>query len=827
MSPTTSAPDIVRRVPTDEELDAIPPEMQRVFLVEAAEDLKQLRLAALALEEQPDEVEPLLAMSRVAHKIRGTASTLNFDALAELALIFEDHLAAIHSRQATLDAGGVSTLVRYIMLVQEALAAAQEGRPQDPSWILQARSWRQRQRIGSASALDEHASAAPEVMPLVTRPLPAVAAPKPDLPPRPAPSPEADSSVRVDVRRLDHLMNHVSDLALNRASLAQIRSDGLRLQEEMERALARLTELSTDIIESYPALARRATPGAASARLASIGDAWDSLEGVRQDELDHALRVLAEVVSDLTTTSRTLRSTLTRLSSISDDQAHIAAEIQRDVTQIRLVPLGDIVPRLQLEVRGLASQLSKHIGLTVQGEMTQIDRNVSEALSEPLLQLVRNAAMHGIEPLDERRALSKPETGSIWLHAYHVGGEVIIEVGDDGRGINPHVLAASAVALGVLDADAARMLSIPEALDLMFWPGVTGKPGADVLGGRGIGLVDVRKEVEALKGSIHVHNSAGQSTVFRIRVPMSLSIVRALLVRSGEFRYAIPFASVLRTVTLADGDIVFAASDTMDVPNGSAATRHIVRLAREHTGTQNELLSGAHTEVPVVALLDLLGLDYAGRDAQTALIVQVRRGQVALLVDEIYGDQEVVVRALPAHLRRKSVRGTTVTPSGEVLLLLDVSELAAHVLEGGPLPMPHAPRPLPQPAQSLAPRVLVVDDSISIRRSLEQALDHAGFEVQLARDGIEALEMMLASLPHVVVLDIEMPRLDGFELLSILHGSSQFEGVRVAILTSRATDKHRERAASLGASAYLVKPCPAETLIETVRTLIGEPARIS
>jgi DNA-binding response OmpR family regulator len=173
------------------------------------------------------------------------------------------------------------------------------------------------------------------------------------------------------------------------------------------------------------------------------------------------------------------------------------------------------------------------------------------------------------------------------------------------------------------------------------------------------------------------------------------------------------------------------------------------------------------------------------------------------------------------------VRGTTVTPSGEVLLLLDVSELAADVLEGGPLPMPHYPRPLPQPAQNMAPRVLVVDDSISIRRSLEQVLNHAGFEVQLARDGIEALEMMLTSLPHVVVLDIEMPRLDGFELLSILHGSPQFEGVRVAILTSRATDKHRERAASLGASAYLVKPCPAETLIETVRTLVAEPARVS
>jgi chemosensory pili system protein ChpA (sensor histidine kinase/response regulator) len=230
----------------------------------------------------------------------------------------------------------------------------------------------------------------------------------------------------------------------------------------------------------------------------------------------------------------------------------------------------------------------------------------------------------------------------------------------------------------------------------------------------------------------------------------------------------------------------------------------------------------AYDEIPLVSLAALLGIEEDQHLLDMGLVVDVGRQRVALLVDDVLGDQEVVVQALPAHLRRRAVRGATVTSDGHVLLLLDLPELVSGMLEGTVVPRRHAARATPPVLSTLAPRVLVVDDSISIRRTLEQTLTRAGFEVELARDGIEALDRMLVSAPRVVVLDIEMPRLDGYELLTILRDTPQFADVRVVMLTSRAAEKHREHALQLGARAYLVKPCPQDTLIATVRGLLEE-----
>jgi chemosensory pili system protein ChpA (sensor histidine kinase/response regulator) len=224
-----------------------------------------------------------------------------------------------------------------------------------------------------------------------------------------------------------------------------------------------------------------------------------------------------------------------------------------------------------------------------------------------------------------------------------------------------------------------------------------------------------------------------------------------------------------------------------------------------------------YEHVPALQLADLLGFESSIPAIQIALILDVGRRRVALLVDQVSDDQEVVVQTLPSHLRRRSIRGTTVTPDGLVQLLLDLPELLQSIHTGNQLALAPRRKPLPPAEVSKAPRVLVVDDSMSIRGALELTLTRAGFDVQLARDGIEAFEMMRVAVPRVVVLDIEMPRLDGFELLSVMRETPQFADIRVIMLTSRAADKHREQALKLGASAYLIKPCPQETLIETVR----------
>jgi chemosensory pili system protein ChpA (sensor histidine kinase/response regulator) len=293
----------------------------------------------------------------------------------------------------------------------------------------------------------------------------------------------------------------------------------------------------------------------------------------------------------------------------------------------------------------------------------------------------------------------------------------------------------------------------------------------------------------------------------------------------------VPFSSVKRTLSLKASEILVSAPAA---PAGGApanptlvsTTRPTQRIRLEREEAQLAPGGGAgqtYDEIPAFALAPLLGLEYEPRDPQPALLMEVGRESVAFLVDGVFEEQEVAVQALPRALQRRAVRGASVTSDGQVLLLLDLPELAAGMLDGSDALPPPRPRAVPRFAETQAPRVLVVDDSVTIRQTLEHMLRRGGFEVRLARDGIEALDMMLVNPPRVVVLDIEMPRLDGFEVLSILRNSPQFNDVRVVMLTSRAAEKHREHALKLGARAYLIKPCPQETLLETVRALLAEP----
>jgi len=334
-----------------------------------------------------------------------------------------------------------------------------------------------------------------------------------------------------------------------------------------------------------------------------------------------------------------------------------------------------------------------------------------------------------------------------------------------------------------------------------------------------MGLDEVRTIIQRLKGSVHVRSEHGRGLVFTIRVPISLSIVRALRVGAGGQQFAVPFSAVQRTVTLTETNLVGPESPPLaDGWQGRFERR--IRIERERSQAAPD--EPAYDEIPLVSLAALLGIEGGQHQLDMGLVVDAGRQRVALLVDDVLGDQEVVVQALPAHLRRRAVRGATVTSDGHVLLLLDLPELVSGMLEGTVVPRRRAARSTPPVVSTSPPRVLVVDDSISIRRTLEQTLTRAGFEVELARDGIEALDRMLVSTPRVVVLDIEMPRLDGYELLTILRGTPQFADVPVVMLTSRAAEKHREHALQLGARAYLVKPCPQDTLIATVRGLLEE-----
>ncbi len=837
------------RIPSAEELDTIPPEMKRLFVVETEDDLQELRVWLLKYEQHPDDPAILPAMGRIAHKIKGAAATLGYDVLAELTHIIEEVIKVLQTRRVPAGPVPVSVFVGIMELLQVAQDAANAEQAVDPHLVTQARALYDELVASGNSA--QAAAPVPRMRGLgmaeATEPV--------ETPSRGHRTGESETLLRVDVRHLDNLMKQTRELVITRAAMKQARDEVERLQAELDRSLVRLTALSDQLSDLRPAERPRLPPTGEVATSASAARApfglrlferseraprageskppvpasaaqvtWDELELDRFTEVDHAFRSLNEVAGDISTTSKALRAMLSRLTEQSKEQMDLARQMQHEVNQMRLVPLKELVPRLQLEVRRIASHMDRAVEFVVRGEATEIDRNISEALAEPLIQLVRNAVVHGIESREERLELGKAEVAAIWMHAYYVGGEVIIEVGDDGRGVNPHRLLASAVAAEVLDSETAHGLSTAEALDLMFVPGVTTAGEVRAVGGRGIGLDEVRTAIQRLKGTIVVRSEPGQGAVFRIRVPISHSFVRSLRVQAGGQWYAVPFSAVVRTMSLDSSELLTTTETTQEGADAGVRVSRRIRIGHGDSALPVEggpaIGDHAYEEIPAYALAELLGFEQTMRNPQMALVVDLGHHRAALLVDGVFGDEEVVVQALPPHLRRRAVHGAIVTLDGQVMLLLDIPELVAGARNGVPRATAPRPRPTPRIEESKAPRILVVDDSVSIRRALELTLTRAGFEVLLAHDGIEALDSMLVSLPQVVVLDIEMPRLDGFELLAILREWPQFAGVRVVMLTSRAGDKHREHALKLGAEAYLIKPCPQETLIETVRGLL-------
>lgn len=811
---------------SDADLDVIPPELRRAFIAETITDLHDLRAALLELERQPGDVAHAQTMGRITHKIKGAAATYGFDVLAELTHTLEDALRALPAAtQHSARAAAMEQIITCVGLMEAALEAGARDEPPDAALVRQAEALRARvgtHAPGSMPALAPRPTA-------TEPPLPSASAP--DDRPHSTRGADADAAgqseppLRVAIQRLDGLMNLVSALATNRATLSDIRAGLATVRDEMDHSMGRLRTICEQLGDAP-------LGGAALAGTPPPPARWDALGLDRFTEVDQALRSLREAVDDVTTNAGSLRGLLQRLGQASDEHELLMGKMQQDIMQMRLVPLRDLVPRLQLATRRLATQLGKEVVLAVTGELTQIDRNISEALGEPLIQLIHNAVVHGIEAPDERAAAGKPAQGHVWLHAYYAGNEVIVEVGDDGRGVNPHAVLAAAVLADMLDEQEARALSPSQALDLMFLPGLTTVKTPELTGGRGVGLDEVRTAIQALKGQIHVRSVAGRGAVFRVRVPISLSIIRALQIQVGEECFAVPFAAVRRTIALLPGQVLASAPSAAGViaPPPSAQTDALADVPRRirverasddgHVDGTLPRANQAYEEIPALDLAQLLGLALPRTEPHTALVVETERQQVALLVDEVHHDRELVVRALPRHLRRRYVRGATVTPDGRMLLLLDLPELITGVLHDGP--RPHF-RAVARPAPPVAPHVLVVDDSSSMRHALHAVLGHAGFTVQVAHDGLEALGLMMTSLPRVIVLDIEMPRLDGFELLGILRERPQFAGVRVALLTSRAAEHHRAHAQALGADAYLVKPCPQDVLVATIQHLANAP----
>jgi two-component system chemotaxis sensor kinase CheA len=474
--------------------------------------------------------------------------------------------------------------------------------------------------------------------------------------------------------------------------------------------------------------------------------------------------------------------------------AQVTADLHDDVRRTRMVPVAAVFEVFPRMVRDLARASGKEITLRAEGGQTEVDRSVLEQVKDPLTHLLRNCVDHGIEPPETRAGAGKPRHGTICLSARQRNDTLVVEVADDGAGIDPARVRAAALQQGLLGAEAAADLSDREATGLVFRSGLSTSPLVTDLSGRGVGLDVVRDAVERLHGSVEVHSTVGHGTTFVLSLPLSVSTVHCLMLQAGGQTFALPATLVQRVLRVAAEAV------------GRAEGRPVVRVGDR--------------PVALARLTDVLGVQAAdGADPGStgpAAVLSIQGVQVALLVERLAGTHELVVKSLPPPLSRvRHIAGAAVLGTGEVAMILNAADLVASVERGEPHPPATPAHPDSGPAT-----ILVAEDSITTRTLEKNVLEAAGYRVEAAADGLAAWSLLRSSDCDLVVADIEMPGMDGFELTAKIRADPRLADLPVVLVTSRDSREDHERGALVGADAYIVKGgFDQNRLIDTIRRL--------
>jgi chemosensory pili system protein ChpA (sensor histidine kinase/response regulator) len=603
-----------------------------------------------------------------------------------------------------------------------------------------------------------------------------------------APGAQPRALLRVRADLVDRLVDEAGEVSIARSRMeVELRT--------MRNALHDLTETVIRIRNQVREVEIQAESQLQS-RMADAQSAdapFDPLEFDRFTRLQELTRFLAETGSDVSALQQGILSGLDGLEGALSAQRRMTRVLQEGLMRVRLVPFGRLAERLHRVARLTAREAGKRVALDIRGGQVELERGVMERIAAPLEHMLRNAVVHGVETPGERREAGKRETGAVHLEVRQEGNEVVLVLSDDGRGLDLQRIRSRALAAGLLRAE--DEVSDDEAAQLIFAAGISTAEHLTEAAGRGVGLDVVRTEIGSLGGRMQLAFQAGQGTTFTIYLPMTLSVVQALLVRSGDQVFALPTLMVEQVQKVKP-----------ELLQQLLAAGHLTWQERTYPVHELRHLLGNAEHAPVLHRYNALVLLRSG--AQRA----------AIHVDELLGNQEIVVKSIGSQLARVTgIAGAAVLGSGRSVLILN-PVLLTQWAPGEPAPARPSPELAPEPVR---PAVMVVDDSLTIRRITGRLLSRAGYEVIEARDGVDAVEKLRGTLPQVLVLDIEMPRMDGFELTRHVRGDPRLRHIPIIVISSRTAEKHRRYAAELGVNLFLGKPFQEDELLAHIAGFVA------
>lgn len=779
-------------------------EIMEDFLIEAFEMVEQLDQDLVELENNPEDLDLLNRIFRVAHTIKGSSSFLNFDVLTHLTHNMEDVLNKARRGELKITPDVMDVILESIDLMKALLSVIRDNGTDANSGIDVSDCVKRLQAISKGEAIDEATAESP-----ATEAAPTQEAQQANTETSSTESAESVSADSEEEPDYANMSPEEVEAEIARLLAKRQEEDKKRRQEKkQEEAQAKATEQKA---APAAAPAAKAAPKAEAGGQKAPSVAVEPTVRVDVKRLDHLMNLIGELVLGKNRLIRIYGDVeerydgekfLEELNQVVSSISTVTTDLQLAVMKTRMLPVGKVFSKFPRMVRDLSRELGKNIDLIISGEETELDKSIVEEIGDPLIHIIRNSCDHGIEVPDVRKANGKSEVGKVELKAYNEGNHIVIEIKDDGKGLDAEMLKKKAIEKGLINERDAENMSEKEAFGIIFRPGFSTAASITNVSGRGVGMDVVKTNVEKLNGIIEIDSELGVGTTQKLKIPLTLAIMQALLVGVQEEYYAIPLSSVLETVRVSQEEIY-----TVD-------GKSVLRL-------RDEVLS-------LVRLADIFKVDSVLESLNEVyvVIIGLAEQKIGVIVDYLIGQEEVVIKSLGYYLKgTEGIAGATVRGDGKITLIADVAAMMdmakdVKVSVNNLISQSTAAKAKNSPSDYI---VLAIDDSTTDRTIMKKCLKPLGVTVLEASNGLEGLEIVKSGDHDLdaVLVDIEMPRMDGYTFASEVRKYNRFKNLPLIAVTSRTSKTDRMRGVESGMTEYITKPYTPEYLLNVVKRNIN------